>query len=182
VFLVRLQVGVFVGLPPLAGPGKRFVLRDGKLYPGFVPLAVARYEGEVEGKLASRHSGEFIRWSLGKDIEISGGAARGLLDSVSISRQRITIRGWATDAAGRQVADWVLAFADGRLVASGQPNVPRPEVADGSEAILFSGFQLTAPPADATKRKDTSRLRVFAVVGNQASELESGDRVLESPR
>jgi 4-amino-4-deoxy-L-arabinose transferase-like glycosyltransferase len=181
VFLVRLQVGLFVGSPPLAGAGKRFVLRDSRLYPGFVPLAVARYEGEVEGKLESRAGGELITWSLGKDIEVSGGTARGLLDGVSISRRRITIRGWATDADGRGPADWILAFADGRLVASGRPNVPRPDVMGDSQAIPFSGFELTAPATDTTEGDERPRLRIFAVLGKRASELESGEGRTESP-
>ena len=53
------------------------------------------------------------------------------------------------------------------MVAAGVPDGDRPDLAEAKDkAVRFSGFELEAPSADG------ARMRVFAVSGNRASELD----------
>jgi hypothetical protein len=172
VFLVRHPFGYFVGLPPFAGPHNRYVLREGRKYGGLVKLAVGRYSGQAAGRLGRDARGPFLSWSLGPRLPIAPGLAKGYAESVSASRERPLATGWTTDAAGKRPPTWVLAFYDGRLVAFGRPSVLRVDIAKAlGRGAALSGFQLTARTAAAKLVRDPSRLHVYAVVGDRATEL-----------
>jgi hypothetical protein len=68
----------------------------------------------------------------------------------------------------------VLAFADGKLVASERPKVPRLDVAENlGRPALFSGYRFFPVLAGSEDvAADPDRLRVFAVLGDRASELK----------
>jgi uncharacterized membrane protein len=177
VFFVRLQAGIYRGLPPLAGPDLRVVLRGVRTYPGLVRLSVGRYQGLVSGKLEGRGGHEVITWSLGKRIVVSGGATRGYVEGLSTAGRRLQVSGWATDAAGRRGVDWVLLFAGRRLLAAGWPRAPRADVAKSlGSGALISGFSLATPAMPHQRLPAPGRLRVFAVVGKRASEVTPAKR------
>jgi 4-amino-4-deoxy-L-arabinose transferase-like glycosyltransferase len=183
VFLIRYEVGLAFGLPRLAGPGNRFLLREGWRYPSFVPVSVGRYMGELKADLGRRNGQEVIRWSLGEDVEISPRAALGSVDSVSTSGKRITIKGWAIDSRRRAAADWVVAFTDGRLIGVERPRVPRPDVMKAyGKAALVSGFALTVQATNSTRLVNPSNLRVIAVVANSASDIRGEGRAPRATR
>ena len=167
VFVVTTRGELFRGTPALDGPENRFVRREEKVYEGLFPIMVGRYQGELKAHLERREGREVIRWSLGDDIGVSPGAARGFVESMS-TNGNMTIKGWATDAAGDAAADWILVFSGKRLVAVARPTTLRPDVAKtyGNEVIV-SGFVATG----ATNGTSQSPVRVFGVVGNRATEL-----------
>ena len=153
----------------MAGPGDRFyVLREGRRYEGLIALSVGRYEGEARGRIVTREGRPAIELAPGVSLEIRPGAARGFVDSVSLS-ETAELRGWAL-GSGDTAADGVLAFVDGRLVAAGTTQVPRADIAEVS-GVPIAGFQLEAPLSPGERRAARSRLQVFAVAGGQATEL-----------
>jgi hypothetical protein len=171
VFMVKAQVGLGFGLPPLAGPENRFVLRDRKVFRGSIPVLVGRYAGQVRGSLQTRNGRTVVSWSRGRST-VEKGAARGVIEVVSAASGHVTISGWAIDSGRRDVADWVLAFSDGRLIAVGWPNVIRPDLAKAfGRALLLAGYNLNVRTTRDSPL-NLSRLRVFALTGNRASELE----------
>jgi 4-amino-4-deoxy-L-arabinose transferase-like glycosyltransferase len=174
--LVKNQPGLMVQPPPdvlaraarLGGPQGRAITRATKVFAGLNPVAAVRYRGLVTGRLTRRGGQTSISWSLGPDARVTPGAARGGIDAISASGKPLLASGWAVDPARLRPADWVLFFADGRLLAVTAGGGVRPDVAQryGSGA-LFTGFGLAPDPAPA----DHAKIRAFAVVGDRASEL-----------
>jgi hypothetical protein len=169
VFMVFPEVGPFrgQGLPPLAGPGKGYVLREGEVFPGLFPMAVGRYAGLAQLTLTERGGREAVVLSPGRHIAIAPKEVDGLVDSVDVKPRRLSVRGWAADTERRLVADRVLVFSGERLVAVGVPTLERRDVADAyTNAVARSGFWLSTPARLA------GELRVIAAVRETASELE----------
>ena len=133
---------------------------------GSAPAAVGARLVEQNGATTIQRPGE-------ADIEVVDGAATGFVDRVGAEEGSIEVAGWATDAEHLQVADEVLVFADGQLVAAGRPHLERPDVALNFEqpAIELSGFRLIGASAEATEVASPDRLRVIAVEGLRASDL-----------
>ena len=87
----------------------------------------------------------------------------------ALSRRLRSTRKAASSYRGWAIADRVMAFASGRLVAMGQPSEERADVsATHGAGARFSGFRLTP----AGKRLDSEDIRVFAVTDGLATELE----------
>lgn len=152
----------------LGGPDGLAIVRASRTFPGFYPLVVQRYQGAVSGRLERSGGRETISWSLGKDVTVSPGLARGAVTVVTPSSKPLVIGGWAVNTSTRRPVDWFLFFSGGRLFAvqpSVQKNVPVAK-AYGSPTPLV-GFGIA--PGDAPANH--ASIRVFAVVGNQASEL-----------
>jgi hypothetical protein len=171
-FLVRLQVGTASPLPRLGGPDQLVPLQGERSFTGRFPVAVGRYAGRVSGTLDRSGARSTISWSLGDMIPVSASAAHGFVDSASAADGRLTVMGWATKRERAEVADWVLAFRDRRLVAVGRFGTTRPDVArTHGEGTLNSGFTLAVPGA-AARELASGRLRVLALAGNRASQLE----------
>ncbi len=169
VFFVRLDAGLYRGMPPLAGPDQQVVLRQKRVYAGLVPLLVGRYQGHVAGSLERRGNQEVINWSLGKGIVVANARTAGVIDEVASSGKNVSVSGWALDESERPV-DSLLLFAGRRLVAATYRRVPRFDVAkDHGAPALLSGFSVADPSIPASVRSGTSPLRVFAVVGHTAS-------------
>jgi hypothetical protein len=144
VFVIAARDGYFVGLPPLGGPGYRYVLREGRSFRGIVGLSVGRYAGRVRGRLVGSDSTLRIRWSLASDVPVSTTAAEGRVDAIEGGEGETTFTGWATGRGGGRIPDWVLAFAGRRLVAVGRTVIPRPDIERVyGRAVLPSGFRMT---------------------------------------
>ena len=121
-------------------------------------------------------------WSA-RDVGVAPGAVQGFVDAVSTSGGSLTATGWAADTDRLLPADQVLAFSDGRLVASGVPSQARRDVADHfGEGVELCGYALRLPGAPAVDRRT---LRAFGIVGRRASELtlsEPAKRALTGSR
>jgi 4-amino-4-deoxy-L-arabinose transferase-like glycosyltransferase len=155
-------------LAHLGGPDGRAIARSDETLDGIVPVSVRRYRGLIDGRLEGRGSGTRIAWTFGRDTVVDPAVARGAVESMSPVLGRPAISGWAIAAKGSRLVNWVLLFSGRRLLAVSAGGLPEPDVARrfGPQALL-SGFALipVAFPAD------RSTLRVFAVVGDRASEL-----------
>lgn len=99
------------------------------------------------------------------------GAVRGNIDEVASAGGQTTVVGWATDAAAKQVAEWVLAFAGKRLVAVTRPNQLRSDLGEAfGQSVITAGFRLVVTGTQASR----APLRIFAISDGMASEIESG--------
>jgi hypothetical protein len=153
----------------LGGPNGRAVWRGEKELPGIFPVSVSRYQGLVEGRLERRGGNQVISWTLDHGVRVTPQAAQGRVESVAPPGDPLVITGWAIDAARRRPVDWILFFNRDRLLAVSPGGVPRPDIAKRfGPSAERSGF--VRPVADAPARR--SAIRVFAVTGDRASELE----------
>ena len=152
----------------IGGPGGRAIVRGRRSFPGLIPVEVARYRGTLEGRLGRRGGSEIITWTRGT-ATVTPGAAEGRVEGVSAPSRPLEVSGWALDPEEGRPVDWVLVFAGGRLVGVTAGGVRRPDIAarEGPGALL-TGFGLTPSPPQPSGR---AKLRVFAVVGERASEL-----------
>lgn len=159
--------GLVRRLTLLGGPDGRAVRRDEEPFPSIFPISVFRFKGVADGRLERTRAGEVISWKYGRDIRVAPGVARGAVEAITPRSEPLAISGWALQARRPELVDWVLFFSNGRLFAASPGGLPRPEIAKafGASALL-SGF-LRAPTAPV----DRSTVRVFAVVGDRASEL-----------
>ena len=137
--------------------------------PAGAPVLARAGRAESGGAtLARRGGGVAVVPSRGPEIAVEPGVADGYVDSVSADGGRLSVAGWATDAAHRGPVDSVLLFADGRLVQAGRPTRPTarpdPDVRSGGPARRVRVHRRRGADAG-------TRLRVFAVVDGRASEL-----------
>jgi Dolichyl-phosphate-mannose-protein mannosyltransferase len=152
----------------LGGPDGRAILREVRRLPGIFPVIVSRYAGLVDGRLERTAGGETISWSFGRRVTVSPGVADGAVESVRPSSRALSISGWALDATRPQLVDWVLFFSRGRLLAVSPSGGLRQDLASThGPAATLAGFERSLGDAPA----DPSMIRVFAVVGDRASEL-----------
>jgi 4-amino-4-deoxy-L-arabinose transferase-like glycosyltransferase len=152
----------------LGGPQGRAIVRSETTFPGIIPVTAVRYHGIVDGRLERRVGRESISWSLGRDVTVAPGAARGSVEKVSSSNTPLQMTGWALNATRPEPVDWILFFSGGRLFAVTAGGSVRPDIASTQGgSSLFSGFGIspTGGPAD------HAGIRVFAVVGHRATEL-----------
>jgi len=158
-----LQGGQELGLPPLrCVEGRRVTSPDA---------------GQT--RITRRDGRELIVSSFGKEVAVARGAVDGSIDSISTLTSRVLIvTGWAADTARDRLADRVLLFDDGRLLKTGRPTKDRPDIAEAlGDRLTRSGFVIAAVTDQADEiADDPSRLRVFAAVGNRASELEASEQ------
>jgi hypothetical protein len=95
------------------------------------------------------------------------------VERLTTSGARLTVSGWAADASGGRVADWVLVFSKQRLVAAGFPNIERRDIAKQyGAAVALAGFWFSAPIRRPDRFAEPSKLRVIALAEDRASELE----------
>jgi 4-amino-4-deoxy-L-arabinose transferase-like glycosyltransferase len=175
----RAPAGLVRRLRRFGGPDGRALLREETTLPGIFPISVVRFAGEIEGRLQRRDGQETISWPLGRRVIVSPGVARGAVEMVTPSTEPLSISGWALDATRPRPVDWVLFFSRDRLFAVSAGGIARPDIArlQGTSALL-SGF---VRPSTQSLR-DRSTIRVFAVVGDRASELALSDSAKRSLR
>ena len=109
----------------------------------------------------------------GSAIPIVPQALRGWVDSIQVSENTASLKGWAVDEKHAQPVEQILIFLNGTFFHAGQTSVPRPEIAKwlGQPAFATSGFRYTFP-AEPFTGSETPEVRVFAVSSNIiASEL-----------
>jgi Sulfatase len=128
---------------------------------------VARLGGEFDARLVARRDSQLVEEPSGRTTRLVAGAISGFVDSLTVDDGVVAASGWAADTQRDRVAERVLVFADGKLVAQGEPSTPRPDVAAkfGGEVEL-SGFGLSGIVA-----RDNARIQVVAMSAGRASEL-----------
>jgi len=93
-------------------------------------------------------------------------------DTLTNNGTVLSISGWAANVQQSKVAERILVFANGMLVASARPKAARPDVATalGNDKIEYCGFNLSFP---AKSVGDLKTIRVFALHGGFATELSN---------
>lgn len=100
-------------------------------------------------------------------------AVGGFVDRLLPWGDNLIATGWAADFGARRVADCVLVFAAGRLLAALPPVATRLDIGNAhGRALEQSGFHFDGPRKLGEQLADPWRVRVFAVVGRRASELK----------
>jgi hypothetical protein len=130
-------------------------------------LASLRQIEQESFELLGRGPDEVLVSSSGKEIAVDQDAARGYVDVVDPDAG--IVQGWTTDPAGGRPADRVVAFEGDRFLVTGQPALTRPDLESVGPGATQSGFRLNVAGEDFDFEE--TELRVFAVIGDRASEL-----------
>jgi Sulfatase len=122
---------------------------------------------EFDARLVERGDSQLVEEPSGRTTRLVAGTISGFVDSLTVDEGAVAASGWAADPPRDRVADRVLVFADGRLVAQAEPSMPRPDVAAkfGRE-VERSGFQLKGIVG-----AESARIQVVAMSAGRASEL-----------
>lgn len=112
-------------------------------------------------------AGDALVSQQGLEIPIRVEAINGSVDHWKSAGGTAELAGWAAHVESSTPADVVVVVKGDEVVVTSAPNLDRPDVAKhfGDDAFTTSGYQLEFP-AD-----DGMRVRVYAVVGEHASEL-----------
>ncbi len=101
-------------------------------------------------------------------IPVERGRIDGFIDSLVAGSGTLRIGGWALERRTRGPVGAVLVFDGSRFLTSGEPNLPRPDIARLAKIDPATlGYRLTT----GAEGVDRSRVRVFAIAGGTASEL-----------
>jgi Sulfatase len=129
-------------------------------------------------RIKTRNGREVIVLPSGKEVEVIPGAISGFIDDLASEDEALVVRGWAADLERRRIPDQVLVFARNRFAGAGAPTVSRPDVATArGRSFELSGYRLSIPSGRARELTDVSRIRVFALSANRASELRPSKAV-----
>jgi hypothetical protein len=134
---------------------------------------LAPYRGVRQARLARRGGREVVVLRSGREVPIFPDAIDGYVEGIDGRGTSLRVSGWAADTSRRRLPERVMVFADGRLLAAGAPSIARPDVARAhGRAVERSGYSLATTTAAAPALADPSRVRVFALLGDRASELK----------
>lgn len=108
----------------------------------------------------------------GSEIPIVPQALRGYIETPRVSEHTVLLKGWAVDEKLAQPAERILIFRNGKFFHAGPTGISRSDIAEwlGQPAFAASGFRYTLP-ADPFVSSGTPEVRVFAISGDLASEL-----------
>ncbi len=108
----------------------------------------------------------------GSTIPVVPQALRGYIENPRVSENTVLLKGWAVDGESAQPAERILIFLNGILYHAGSTGISRLDIAEwlGQPAFATSGFRYTFP-AEPFVSSGTPEVRVFAISGNTASEL-----------
>jgi hypothetical protein len=103
----------------------------------------------------------------GRRIAIVPGAVAGYVEDVVVRGRLVRVAGWAGKSSPPRIRDQILVFAGGRLVHVDDRASPgsRQDLPPG---LQTGGFDFTIPDVLLRDHRD---VRIFAVVGSEASEL-----------
>jgi hypothetical protein len=173
IFLVRPEFGgIFAAPPSLPELAGHYRLQQRRQFHGFASTVnVYVYEPRhttFRTKLVTRNGKESIRVPSGKSIDVVPEAVNGFIEVAMSRKGLLTVSGWAADTVHMRVVDQLLLFSGGQVpLAAAAPSEPRVDVAKAHGAGLKrSGYRFV------TLDTDPSSVRVFAISGNRASELQ----------
>lgn len=137
-------------------------------FPGLDPADVFDRAYVLEGESGS----ETIRDGAGSAFRVVDGAMHGRVRSIKPARDRLLVRGWASDAGRQRAGETVVAFIDGRYAGYSTCGVPSEKLEQRHSApgLRYAGFRmrLELPP----EGQDAPLPRVFALAPDgRASEL-----------
>lgn len=132
---------------------------------------VPRTDTAISGKLLTTDGSQVIQLSPGGSTKVTATGFAGALDVIEIEKGSITASGWAVDTDRSRSVDRILIFARDKLVATGEPAHPRPDIAKQfGNGAQQSGFQVSgAVSGDAPAENE---VHVFAVSGDLAAEIK----------
>lgn len=106
----------------------------------------------------------------GTSLAIASAGMQTSWDTLTKKGEVLFISGWAADVQQSKVAERIVVFANGTLVASARPRAARPDVttALSNDKIEYCGFTLSFP---AKNIGDLEKIRVFALHDGVATEL-----------
>jgi hypothetical protein len=112
-----------------------------------------------------------ITASDGTAIRVESGALAGDVRALT-QGDRVSFSGWAADLEARRPADSIVIFVDGRSVYAGHPGNMRRDDVEKRYGVDKSGFLFMFPRSLVPARGTAHQVRVFALRGDVASELE----------
>ena len=138
-----------------------------------VRLAGAGRAADEGARLVRRDGDLAVVLPGGRAIAVEPGVADGFVDSVSAEGGRLSVAGWATEGGHKGPVDNLLLFAGDRLLQATPPGGQRPDLTElfGAQ-VQPAGYEFSGiGSSEGLSGKD---LRVFAVVGERASEIRAG--------
>jgi hypothetical protein len=133
---------------------------------------VPRTDATFDAELVERAGRDVVKESGRREIPVVTGAVAGFVDALEIDGNTVTASGWAIDRQRRRVADRVLVFVGSRLIAEGRPSAPRPDIAQQfGQELERAGFRLEGVAPRAADG-GPQPVRVLAISGGRAAELE----------
>ena len=123
-------------------------------------------------RLVRRGGRDEIATPAGRTLPVSPGG--GFVDYGYVRRGTLVLTGWAADVATGVPAQSVLVYADGRLVFAGPPAFARPDVAVavGKPALTHAGYAVLIPEREVRVNRARRDVRIFALVGGHALEVQ----------
>jgi hypothetical protein len=123
-------------------------------------------------RLTSDATGETIQMA-GRSIRVAGDGPAGFLDNLAVTPQQVELNGWTADVTQGKPIEKLLVFLDEQCVFAGLTHALRPDVvqAFGKPELVASGFDIRLPRSLIPAGSE-GRLRLFAVLGERATELK----------
>jgi len=115
-----------------------------------------------------------------KVVRIERGALRGEVHALTPG-ENIVIKGWAGDLRAHSPVDSLVLFVDGRSVATWPPSFTGQRIFD-RYGIRRNGFEYELPNRLLPQPGHASRVRLFAIRGDMASELRYSGYYLTAGR
>jgi sulfatase-like protein len=131
-------------------------------------------QGVGRPRLERSGDSEVVRLGPGRSIVVTPGRFAGFVDSLTATKNKLEIRGWAADPKSGTPAERILAFSRGSLVAQGRPRLKRPDLKPqyGAAAAAGAGYRLVFKTILARQLAEPGALRIVAIRGGRASELK----------
>ena len=113
----------------------------------------------------------------GKKILLVEKAFEGWVDTAEDNGEHINLSGWAANMNNLKLVDSIVVFVDGKESGRVKTDVLRVDVSKAlnSNNLKLSGYQLSIPKE---KLKPNSNVRIIAISGNTASELNYNEKVV----
>lgn len=130
--------------------------------------------------LRQRGGGEEIESSEGWTVRIAPRVVRGRIGALTRGKS-VVLAGWAAEVGAGRAADSVVIFVDGRSVYVASVGLRQGEIFK-RHGIGGTGFRAEVPMSVMHSYGQASRVRVFGIRDNVASELEYVGRYLRAGR
>ena len=104
-------------------------------------------------------------------INVYPNSLQGSLNAVQIKSKKVSLLGWAANANKGLPVEAIVLFNGEEFIGSGKPTLLRPDVgkAFNNQKLAQCGFDFELP----SKIRDAKEIRIFAVSGNIAMELNN---------
>jgi hypothetical protein len=139
---------------------------------------VSVFKGLMKSKKPTLSIGNNTSTSTGgKKIMFAEKAFGGWVDNAEDNGENIVLNGWAADVNNLKLVDSIVIFVDGKESGRVKTDVLRMDVSKAlnSDNLKLSGYQLSIPKE---KLKPNSNVRIIAISGDTASELNYNEKVV----